>query len=85
MHLSVADGFVSAKPFRAFCSETVSVVRPSLVMLTGDITHAKFANDIDSKQMEEEWKVYNDILKQTNVAETVSWLDIRGNHGIYVK
>ncbi|KAL5463442.1 hypothetical protein EMCRGX_G032337 [Ephydatia muelleri] len=27
VHLSVADGFVSAKPFRAFCSETVSVTR----------------------------------------------------------
>lgn len=51
-------------------------------MLTGDITHAKFANDIDSKQREEEWKVYDDILKQTKVVEKVSWLDIRGNHGM---
>lgn len=81
MHLSVADGLASEKPFYTFCSETVPVVGPSLVMLTGDITHAKFADDVNSKQMEEEWKVYKNVLKQTNVAEKVPWLDIRGNHG----
>lgn len=80
VHLSIADSFASAKPFYAFCSETVTVIKPSLVMLTGDITHAKFANEIDSKQMEEEWKAYEEILQQTNVAEKVPWLDIRGNH-----
>lgn len=49
-------------------------------MISGDLTNA-FARNGTSTQYEEEWRIYNDILIQSNVANKTLWLDIRGNHG----
>lgn len=64
-----------------FCSQVVSLVNPSLVLVTGDLTHAKFADERRSRQFEEEWKAYAEVLERTGVWEKLPWLDIRGNHG----
>lgn len=47
----------------------------------GDLTHAKYSGERYSKQFEEEWKVYGDVLRETRAIERQPWLDIRGNHG----
>lgn len=64
-----------------FCSQVVSLVSPSLVLVTGDLTHAKFADERSSQQFEEEWRAYAEVLERTGVWEKLPWLDIRGNHG----
>lgn len=64
-----------------FCSQVVSLVSPSLVLVTGDLTHAKFADERCSQQFEEEWRAYAEVLERTGVCEKLPWLDIRGNHG----
>jgi hypothetical protein len=34
-----------------------------------------------SQQFEEDWRVYNNVLRRTNVTQYTTWLDLRGNHG----
>lgn len=70
-----------AKDLERFCTDTVSAIGPSLVLVTGDITHAKFANQLFSTQFEEEWLAYQRVLNRCKVHERLPWLDIRGNHG----
>ncbi|XP_065078386.1 transmembrane protein 62-like isoform X2 [Ochlerotatus camptorhynchus] len=63
-----------------FCNRTVDIIRPSVVLASGDLTDAKTANFLGSKQHEQEWRWYRDVLRDTNVLNKTSWLDIRGNH-----
>lgn len=80
IHLSVFNDFAVADDFESFCSETLSVVSPSLVLATGDLTHAKFPNERYSQQFEQEWTVYRNVLQKTGASAKLPWLDIRGNH-----
>lgn len=64
-----------------FCTDTISIISPSLVLVTGDITHAKFPDNLFSQQFEEEWHSYQGVLKKCRVREKLPWLDLRGNHG----
>lgn len=70
-----------ATDLERFCTATVSIISPSLVLVTGDITHAKFPDNIFSQQFEEEWHSYQGVLKKCHVREKLPWLDLRGNHG----
>ena len=47
----------------------------------GDLTDAKLADHQGSRQFEQEWKQYSDILTKSGVLNHTQWLDIRGNHG----
>ena len=71
-----------AKDLTYFCSDVVSLVSPSLVLVTGDLTHAKLRDERWSQQFEEEWRAYAEVLERTRVREKRPWLDIRGNHGM---
>lgn len=65
--------------FRSFCSEVVDLVKPSVVIASGDLTDAK--DDLfGSQQYTEEWLAYYNALKDANVLSKTNWLDIRGNH-----
>ncbi|XP_055598866.1 transmembrane protein 62-like [Uranotaenia lowii] len=63
-----------------FCNRTVDIIRPSVVLASGDLTDAKTANFLGSQQHEQEWRWYRDVLRDTNVLNKTTWLDIRGNH-----
>lgn len=52
-----------------------------MVLASGDLTDAKDRDLLGSRQYEDEWKIYNEILNQTNVRNKTLWMDIRGNHG----
>nr|XP_039259686.1 transmembrane protein 62-like [Styela clava] len=69
--------------FDDFCNSTLSTINPELVLVTGDLTDAKEENKIDSRQFEEEWKIYHSIITKNNVTEKCVWLDIRGNHDAF--
>lgn len=60
--------------------QTVPAIRPSIVLASGDLTDAKSAYVVSSAQYEEEWKMYNEVLRSTGVLNTTKWIDIRGNH-----
>lgn len=59
----------------------IKAVHPSLVLVSGDLTHAKFKDELISQQFLSEWKAYHDVLQKCDLGH-IPWLDIRGNHGM---
>lgn len=57
------------------------MIRPSVVLATGDLTDAKDSDHLGSRQYLKEWRIYHDTVVESGVRNITTWLDIRGNHG----
>lgn len=79
IHISKFQDQSRVKDFRLFCSQVVDVVKPRVVIASGDLTDAK-DEILGSQQYVEEWKTYQSSLLDTKIFNKTNWLDIRGNH-----
>ncbi|KAK7474693.1 hypothetical protein BaRGS_00034058 [Batillaria attramentaria] len=66
-----------------FCKDYLPIIQPQLVLVTGDLTDAKDAGNIKSKQYEEEWHGYQQAIKQCQTFSNATFLDTRGNHDAF--
>lgn len=79
IHISKFKDFDRVTDFKRFCQENVDVVRPRVVIASGDLTDGK-DEILGSQQYEEEWRTYQSALIDTGIFNKTEWLDIRGNH-----
>lgn len=49
----------------------------------GDLTDAKNADDRTSQQFVEEWQTYQQSIEECKTQTSATFLDTRGNHGLY--
>lgn len=83
LHLSIFQDPDRALDLFDLCDFTMRLINPSVILVTGDLTDAKKADMIGSKQFEEEWMMYKDILDTCQTTKNIPWLDIRGNHDVF--
>lgn len=59
----------------------LGIIKPKVVLASGDLTDGKKNNLADSAQFKFEWETYERIIKSSAVLNNHSvWLDVRGNH-----
>lgn len=80
LHISIFRDLSRGPDLKRFCKEVIPVIQPSVVLATGDLIDATTPDHLGSKQFEEEWKIYQQVLYESGVAKNTIWLDIRGNH-----
>ncbi|XP_052200055.1 putative metallophosphoesterase At3g03305 [Diospyros lotus] len=72
-----------ARDFRDLVTPLLSVVNPSLVLITGDLTDGKSKDLLTMRQDEAEWmeyrKVMEDVIKRSGLNKSIFY-DVRGNH-----
>ncbi|KAM7272316.1 hypothetical protein ACFE04_026979 [Oxalis oulophora] len=72
-----------ALDFNSIVGPTLSMINPSLVLITGDLTDGKSKDLLVMKQNEEEWIEYQntmeDVVKRSGLDKTIFY-DLRGNH-----
>ncbi|XP_009610984.1 putative metallophosphoesterase At3g03305 [Nicotiana tomentosiformis] len=72
--------------FSNIVGPTLSMINPSLVFITGDLTDGKSKDLLTMKQDEEEWleyqKVLEDVTKRSGLKKNMFY-DLRGNHDAF--
>ncbi|KAL7583552.1 putative metallophosphoesterase At3g03305 [Lactuca sativa] len=72
-----------ASEFQKFMGSTLSMINPSLVFITGDLTDGKSKDLLTMKQNEEEWIEYQNtmenVINKSGLDKSIFY-DLRGNH-----
>ncbi|KAK6928988.1 Calcineurin-like phosphoesterase domain, ApaH type [Dillenia turbinata] len=72
-----------ALDFRTIVGPTLSMINPSLVLITGDLTDGKSKDMLTMKQDKHEWieyqQVMDDVIRTSRLDKSIFY-DLRGNH-----
>lgn len=82
LHLSQFRDYGQHRDFSKLCSTMLKEMKPSVIMLTGDLTDAKDVTFQGSAQYRSEWVIYEKMIEECkqNLPTTTKWMDVRGNH-----
>lgn len=81
LHISCRGHFERQKDFEEFVDRYIDIIKPSAVLVTGDITDGLKKNTkFGSGPQLEEWLAYSEAVTQSGALNKTRWLDIRGNH-----
>lgn len=83
LHLSNRGHFDREKDFAEFAEKYVNIIKPDVVLVTGDITDGRKPNSsLGTGQQLDEWQAYSNAITKANAtwSHKPVWLDIRGNH-----
>jgi hypothetical protein len=80
LHLSLFHEKTIKDDLNYFCSDILKIIEPKVIMASGDLTDAKNDDLMGSRQYENEWKIYQQIIHDNDVLKYSVWLDVRGNH-----
>lgn len=80
LHFSVVFDATRGPDFKKFCQQVIPSVKPSVTIVSGDLTDARMKGLMAGAQQIQEWIMYSDIINSTGVTKQTLWLDIRGNH-----
>ncbi|KAK8813315.1 hypothetical protein WA158_002907 [Blastocystis sp. Blastoise] len=78
-HISASEDNTKNELFDHFLKEDISIIKPDLVVTTGDITDSIGPSKL-GEQVVDEWKIYSETLKEYGYFTSDKWLDVRGNH-----
>ncbi|KAH9380538.1 hypothetical protein HPB48_004451 [Haemaphysalis longicornis] len=79
-HLSVSAPERTAELKELISDVIMEVIKPPVVVMSGDIVDSLRSRFIDTGQILEEWELYWSVINETGVTRSLVWLDIRGNH-----
>lgn len=80
LHISSIDPN-REKDFKNFTEKYINIIKPDVVLITGDITDARTPNTtFGSGPRLDEWLAYSNAIKSSGSYGKTTWLDIRGNH-----
>ena len=77
-HVSHIEEPSRISDLRDFVTSSLAVLKPEVVLCSGDLTNAKRPGHLTASQSEEEWRTYKEVVDSR--WNNVTWLDIRGNH-----
>ncbi|VDI48453.1 Hypothetical predicted protein [Mytilus galloprovincialis] len=83
IHISKFSAFSRAPDLKKFCLTHITNIQPDFVIVSGDLTDAKYADKRGSKQFIEEWKLYQRTVNDCKQAYDTTWYDIKGNHDAF--
>lgn len=84
IHISNFGNEDRIEQFREFTTQTLSIIKPDVVLASGDLTDARDDNYFGSRQYKYEWEIYRKAIDDSNILNKTVWMDIRGNHGILI-
>ncbi|KAJ6645818.1 Transmembrane protein [Pseudolycoriella hygida] len=80
IHISIFSDKQRIEQFREFTSQTLSILKPDVVLASGDLTDARDNNYFGSRQYVGEWEAYRKAIDDSGILNKTIWMDIRGNH-----
>ncbi|XP_037042036.1 transmembrane protein 62-like [Bradysia coprophila] len=80
IHISLFSDKERIDQFREFTSRILDIIKPDVVLASGDLTDARDNNIFGSRQYIGEWEAYRKAIDDSGVLNRTVWMDIRGNH-----